>query len=206
MPDLRTWHATTTVTAVDEPVWHRDGGPEFAADSPMALTTLGPTVGPTPVLALRTLSIVGRTGPHQWHLSDLAAMHGVANNVMRHALDRLARFQWIVDAGPGEVTLHLSGNLSAGQIERLHPAIARHYLGQPAPAPTCSDQRRFPLGALLARAGADNRSHLARILGVSRAAVQAASTRGLSDQTANRDAVAAGFHPAEVWPERWVTP
>ena len=62
MPDLRTWHTTTTVTDVDEPVWHRDGGPEFDADSPTALTTLGPTVGPTPVPALRGLSIVGRTG------------------------------------------------------------------------------------------------------------------------------------------------
>jgi hypothetical protein len=209
MPDLRTWHTTTTftVTAVNEPVWHRDGGPDFDADSPMALTALGPTVGPTPVLALRTLSIVGRTGPHQWHLSDLASMHGVANNVMRHALDRLARFDWTVDAGPGEITLHLAGNLSVGQIERLHPAIARHYLGQPAaPQPRIDGRIRFPLAPLLARAGAGNLSHLARILGVSRATVQAASSRGLSERAADHYAVAAGLHPAEVWPELWVTP
>ena len=82
------WHinGTFTVTPVDQPVWHPDGGPQFDADSAMALTVLGPTVGPTPILTLRTLAIVARAGVHRWHLSDLASMHGVTNNVMRGAL------------------------------------------------------------------------------------------------------------------------
>ena len=202
------WHitGTFTVTPVNQPVWHPDGGPQFDADSAMALTVLGPTVGPTPILTLRTLAIVARAGVHRWHLSDLASMHGVTNNVMRGALERLARFEWISDDGCGQLLVHRSGNLSPAQIERLHPSIVRHYLGQRTPRnePVDAREARYPLQPLVVRAGAGNLSHLARIIGVSRAAVQAASSRGLSERTADRYAVAAGLHPAEVWPE-WVT-
>jgi hypothetical protein len=185
------WHinGTFAVTPVDQPVWHPDGGPQFDADSAMALTVLGPTVGPTPILTFRTLAIVARAGIHRWHLSDLASMHGVTNNVMRGALERLARFEWISDDRRGQLLVHRSGNLSPAQIDRNEPVEA--------------PEARYPLQPVV-RAGAGNLSHLARIIGVSRAAVQAASSRGLSERTADRYAVVAGLHPAEVWPD-WVT-
>ena len=60
-------------------------------------------------------------------------MHGVTNNVLRNVLERLARFEWISDDRCGQLLVHRSGNLSPAQIERLHPSIVRHYLGQPSP-------------------------------------------------------------------------
>jgi hypothetical protein len=105
-------------------------GPRFAADSPTALIVLTGIIGPTAVLTLRTLAIVARTGPATWHIADLAAIHGVTNSTMRHTLDRLHRFGWLDIDTPDRVDVYLDGSLSQRRIDRLHPAVADHYLAR----------------------------------------------------------------------------
>jgi hypothetical protein len=103
-------------------------GPMFAADSPIALTVLTPVVGPTGVLTLRTLAVVARHGPSSWHVADLATLHGVKTDVIRHTLDRLVRFDWLHVDDLQRVKVYLSGSLAQRHIDRLPAALAERYL------------------------------------------------------------------------------
>ncbi len=129
------WHHQLrfTVVGVERSTDGRPG-PMFAADSPMALTVLTGVVGPTGVLTLRTLAVVARDGPTSWHVADLAALHGVKPDVIRHTLDRLVRFDWLDVDDRQRVKVYLSGRLPQRHIDRLPPALAQRYLhGDPHP-------------------------------------------------------------------------
>ena len=89
-------------------------------------------VGPTSVLVLRTLTVVARAGPTTWPVDDLAAMHGVNANYLRHTLDRLVRFDWLNVDDPKRVRVYLSGSLSRNQLHRLPRVVTeQHLLGYP---------------------------------------------------------------------------
>ena len=187
---MHTWHIDPvfTVTPTDLPV--RAGAPAFDADSQMALSLLASSIGPTSAVTLRTMAIAGRGGERDWHIADLATLHGVTPGIERKALDRLADRGWLIDTEPGHIALRRSGNLSAITIERLHPHLVEMYL---------RPNKRYPLAPLLQRAGADSIAGFARSIGVTRSLVQAAADRGLSERNADRFAIAAGLHPGEVW-------
>lgn len=57
-----------------------------------------------------------------------------------------------------------------------------------------------PLAAVL---GTDSATLLARRIGVSDRQVRRAKTEGLTVDTADRWAIAAGHHPGLVWPDWW---
>lgn len=60
---------------------------------------------------------------------------------------------------------------------------------------------RWPVEPLLARAGCGHTRAFSERYGVSHATLR--DPRGLTDRVADRYAVAAGFHPAEVWGYAW---
>ena len=61
--------------------------------------------------------------------------------------------------------------------------------------------KRYPLEPLARLVGASSYTSLARELGVSGSMLSVYRTKGLTDAAADRLAVRAGWHPAEVWPE-----
>lgn len=60
---------------------------------------------------------------------------------------------------------------------------------------------RYPLSTLLDMMGYDTIHRAADALGVSGTTYAQYSCHGISERTADRLAIRAGFHPAEVWPE-----
>lgn len=67
----------------------------------------------------------------------------------------------------------------------------------PTPGP------RYPLGPLRALMGSPNLCQVARLTGFHRRQVARWLNDGLTEHQADAAAVAAGFHPASVWPEWW---
>lgn len=58
----------------------------------------------------------------------------------------------------------------------------------------------FPLQSLRSVAGVESNTVLALRVGVTRRSLTRQQSTGLSALTADRYAVACGFHPSEVWP------
>lgn len=62
---------------------------------------------------------------------------------------------------------------------------------------------RFAVGPLLVAAHVDDQVSLAHRIGVTPRQVRRAIDEGLSADTADRWAIAAGVHPSQVWNEWW---
>jgi len=70
-------------------------------------------------------------------------------------------------------------------------------------SPLCPTERRWPLTALLAAMAGRGSTNPATDLGTGGEAWTRAQLHGLTDTTADRWAIKAGFHPAQVWPA-WI--
>ena len=66
---------------------------------------------------------------------------------------------------------------------------------------TTQDATRFPIARLEARLGDAHAADVAAVLRVSARTVFRYRKHGLNDRQADRAAIAAGYHPAEIWPE-----
>ena len=64
----------------------------------------------------------------------------------------------------------------------------------------------YSYDALVAAAGTDNVTELAVMTGLSQRVMFRAKAAGrITDESADRVAVALGHHPAEIWPEWWTS-
>ena len=62
------------------------------------------------------------------------------------------------------------------------------------------EPRPWPLAPLLTRLGVETLTELAEKCDTNRSVLNRCAERGLTDRQADAFAIAAGFHPIEVWP------